>query len=156
MGRETREYHADGVYHLTSHGLDDRSIFVDDIDRQAFVLRLRRVAIRERWELHAVCLMDTHHHLVLRPALGRVGEGMQVVNGAHSRAFNERHGRRGALFEGRYTTTPIRDEAHLEATVEYVLANPVTAGMVEAVEDWEWSTWDGSPLARLLKRCLTP
>jgi REP element-mobilizing transposase RayT len=100
--------------------------------------------------------MDTHHHIVVQPTFGVVSAGMQVLNGAHSRSFNERHGRRGALFEGRYTTTPIRDEEHLVATVEYVLANPVKAGMVEVVADWPWSTWDGSPLSLLLKGRLTP
>jgi REP element-mobilizing transposase RayT len=156
VGRDRREYHVDGIYHLTSHGVDDRPIFRDDVDRQAFTLRLLRIAMREDWQLYAVCLMDTHHHIVVRPTQGVVDSGMRVLNGAHSRQFNERHGRRGALFEARYTATPIRDEEHLSAAIEYVLANPVTAGMVEAVEDWPWSTWEGSPLAQLLKRCLTP
>jgi REP-associated tyrosine transposase len=78
------------------------------------------------------------------------------LNGGYARAFNARHGRRGSLFEQRYSDTPIRDEEHLAQTVRYVWANPVRAGMVECVEDWPWSTWDGSPLSGLLARCLTP
>lgn len=140
MGRPPRAYHPSGIYHLTSHGIDDRPIFRDDIDRQAFCIRFRRVAFSERWIVYAACLMDTHHHLLIGPTLARVSEGMRLLNGGYSRAFNERHGRRGALFESRYRTWTIRDERHFQAAVRYIEGNPVTAGIVEAAGDWPWST----------------
>jgi len=151
MGRAPRDYDADGIYHLTVHGVDDRPIFVDDVDRQTFSLRLLRIVRRERWAMWAACLMDTHYHLVVQPLAGRVAEGMRVLNGAHSRAFNVRHDRRGALFEARYTNTPIADEEHLASTVDYVHYNPVKAGMVEVPEEWPWSTFPGCALGRLLR-----
>ena len=144
------------MYHLTSHGVDDRPIFLDDADRQLFAIRLRRVSVRWRWLIYAVCLMDTHYHLVLQPRLGKVGDGMKVLNGGHSRAFNERHGRRGALFESRYRDREIRDECHLERAVRYVEGNPVNAGVVDDPAEWPWSTYPGSPLRRLLAACLAP
>jgi REP element-mobilizing transposase RayT len=113
---------------------------------------LRRIGIREQWEWHAACLMSTHFHLVFRPMLGRVSEGMRDLNGAYARAFNKRHGRRGAVFESRYTERTIRDDAHLRETIRYVEFNPVTAGMVGEVEDWIWTTYGDAPL----KRCLAP
>ncbi len=156
MGRNPRDFHPDGIYHLTSHGVDDRPIFRDDVDRQSFVLRLARIAVRDRWEIFAACLMDTHHHLVLRPTLGHIDRGMRVLNGAHSRAFNVRHGRRGPLFEPRYRDRAIRDDEHLAAAIEYVEWNPVAAGMVDDPGHWPWSTYGDSPLRGLLTRCLTP
>jgi REP-associated tyrosine transposase len=155
MGRRPREYRDGQVYHLTARGIEERNVFGDDVDRQAFALRLRRVALHARWRIHALCLMDTHYHLVLDGS-ATISPGMRDLNGGHARAFNARHGRRGSLFEQRYTDSPVRDEGHLAATVRYVWANPVRAQMVESVEDWPWSTWDGSPLHALLKRCLTP
>jgi putative transposase len=147
MGRPKRDYHPDGLYHLTTHGIDDREIFRDDIDRQEFCMRFHRVVKSERWDVHAACLMDTHYHLLIGPTLGTVGEGMKVLNGGYSRAFNKRHQRRGALFESRYRDWTIRDEAHFEFTVGYIEANPVTAGMVDSLDEWIWSTGnEGSPL----------
>ena len=96
--------------------------------------------------------MDTHYHLVFQPTLGRVEDAMRDLNGGYARAFNKRHGRRGALFEARYTDRMIRDERHLATTIRYVEFNPVSAGMVEDVEDWPWTTYGDSGL----KRCLTP
>jgi REP element-mobilizing transposase RayT len=156
MGREPRSYDTEGIYHLTTHGIDDRPIFRDDIDRQDFAIRLRRIALRERWRFYAVCLMDTHYHLILRPALGRVSNGMRDLNSGHSRTFNARHVRRGALFEARYRDKPIDDEEHLSVAVHYVEFNPVTAGLVDDVRDWPWSTYSGSALRSVLAKCLTP
>jgi putative transposase len=153
MGRAPRPFVPGGVYHLNAHGLDDRPIFVDDADRQAFALRLRRVAVRESWGLYAVCLMDTHYHLVVQPAHD-VSSGMRVLNGAPSRSFNRRHGRRGALFESRYYERTIRDEKHLAVAVAYVHNNPVEAGLVDDPADWPWSTYPGCALRSLLAACL--
>jgi len=73
------------------------------------------------------------------------------LNGAHSRAFNGRHGRRGALFESRFTERTIRDEEHLAAAVAYVEHNAVAAGIVEEAIDWPWSTYPGCDLRRVLR-----
>jgi putative transposase len=156
MGRLRRDYDSAAVYHLTARGIAERAVFADDADRQLFGIRLRRVALGAAWRIHAACFMDTHYHLVLQAPRGGIPEGMRLLNGGHARAFNARHGRRGSLFEQRYSDTPVRDEEHLADTVRYVWANPVRAGMVEQIEDWPWSTWDGSPLSTLLEKCLTP
>jgi putative transposase len=153
MGRKPRSFVPGGVYHLNAHGLDDRPIFMDDADRQSFALRLRRVALREGFGLYAACLMDTHYHLVVE--LPRdPSDAMRVLSGAHSRAFNRRHGRRGALFESRYFERAIRGERHLLGAIAYVEANPVAAGMVSDPGDWPWSTYPGCALRSLLSVCL--
>lgn len=147
MGRPLRDFHPDGIYHLTLHGIDDRPICREDVDRQDFCIRFRRVAVSEGWDLHAGCLMDTHYHLLIQPTLGRVSDGMKLLNGGYSRAFNKRHGRRGALFESRFETWTIRDEPHYQATVRYIEENAVAAGMVETADEWIWSTaHEHSPL----------
>ena len=153
MGRNPRPFVPGGTYHFTAHGIDDRPIFVDDADRQSFALRLRRVAVRDRWMLHAVCLMDTHYHLVVQPSR-EVSSGMRVLNGAHSRSFNKRHQRRGALFESRYFERTIRDEEHLAVAVAYVHNNPVEAGLVDDPADRPWSTYTGCALRELLSACI--
>jgi REP element-mobilizing transposase RayT len=130
MGRAPRPFIPGAIYHLTAHGTDDRAIFIDDVDRQSFALRLLRVAPREDWWFYAVCLLVTHYHLVVEP-LRQVSSGMRVLNGARSRSFNARHHRRGALFESRYVDRIVRDEAHLANAITYVEYNAVSAGIVE-------------------------
>jgi REP-associated tyrosine transposase len=139
--RAPRTHEADGTYHVTAHGLDDRPIFVDDFDRQTFVLRLDRVVQRFAWRVYAVCLMTTHFHLLIRLSEPNLAAGMQIVTGAHARTFNTRHRRRGALFEARYDDTHVVDDSHLLSAIRYVALNPVEAGIVARPQDWPWSTY---------------
>ena len=99
--------------------------------------------------------MDTHHHLVLQAPGDRISDRMRLLNGGHSRAFNTRHGRRGALFEARYRDREIRDDRHLEEAIRYVERNAVSAGAVDDVAEWPWSTHATSPLRALLEPSLT-
>lgn len=85
--------------------------------------------------------MDTHHHLLVSSKTGSISDGMRELNGGHSRLFNERHERRGALFESRYGERLIRDDDHLLRAIRYVAMNPVRAGIVDRPEDWPWSTY---------------
>ena len=141
MGRAPRQLDEGGIYHVTSHGLDDRPIYRDDVDRQEFVLRLGRVARHYRWRCYAACLLDTHFHLLVRLHEPNLGIGMQVVNGGHSRSFNARYGRRGALFEARYSAKQVMHDSHLLSAVRYIALNPVRAGIAPHPVDWEWSTY---------------
>jgi putative transposase len=66
------------------------------------------------------------------------------VNGVYAQRFNRVHGFRGHLFQGRYHAEPIRDEAHLPASLRYVLLNPVRAGLCQRPEAWRWSSYRAS------------
>jgi REP element-mobilizing transposase RayT len=64
---------------------------------------------------------------------------MRRLNGDYARRSNKRHGRRGHLFEERFSSHAIRDERHLSAAVAYVLQNPVQAGLCTRPQEWQWS-----------------
>ena len=64
---------------------------------------------------------------------------MHRLNGIYAREFNRRHHRRGHLFAERYAVTPIEDERHLSAACDYVLLNPLSAGLVHRADEWAWS-----------------
>jgi putative transposase len=147
MGRRTRDYDPNRIYHLTAHGIDDVPIYRDDVDRQEFCIRFGRVVRSEGWLIHAACLLDTHYHVLVGPTLGRVSDGMRALNGGYSKAFNTRHGRRGALFESRYRDWTIRNERHFAHTVRYIEENAVACGLAASVDDWIWTTAnENSPL----------
>lgn len=56
------------------------------------------------------------------------------------RWFNDRHGRSGTLWEGRYKSTLIETERYLLACMVYIDLNPVRAGMVTQARDFAWSS----------------
>jgi len=139
MARILRSSLPDGVFHVTSHGIENASIFRDDVDRLDF-LHLLAIAAREfDWSIKAYCLMNTHYHLVLETSTANLSAGMHRLNGRYAQLFNERHRRRGHVFEGRFRSWVVRDEKHFDATCEYVLQNPVKAGACPTAAEWPWS-----------------
>lgn len=54
------------------------------------------------------------------------------------RWFNERHERKGHLFERRFSAKRIEDDEQLYNTAQYILQNPVKAGLCSNPFDWRW------------------
>jgi REP element-mobilizing transposase RayT len=64
------------VFHLIARGNARESVFLDDLDRRAFLEFLRRVADRFEWIVYAYCLMGNHYHLVVETPKGNLSRGM--------------------------------------------------------------------------------
>ena len=130
-----------GFYHLVSRGSNKQRIFFDDLDRMAFIDRLGRVVRRYGWVVYAYCLMTTHYHLVVEIPLCGLSRGMQVLNGGFSRRTSARYGRVAHLFQNRFFSQLIEEEAHLFAACRYIVLNPVAAGICDRPEEWRWSSY---------------
>jgi putative transposase len=91
--------------------------------------------------VHAYVLMSNHFHLLVTPdTADGVPRMMQAVGRSYVRYFNNRHGRSGTLWEGRYRSTLIETERYLLACMAYIELNPVRAGLAEAAADYPWSS----------------
>jgi putative transposase len=128
-----------GIYHVTSRGVDRCAIYRDDEDRADFMRLLRDVASRWHWIGHAYCLMGNHYHAIVETHLERLSAGLHRLNGSHAQRFNERHGRGGHLFQGRFHARVLRDDEHLADVCHYTWNNPVRAGLCETGHEWPWS-----------------
>jgi REP element-mobilizing transposase RayT len=83
--------------------------------------------------------MGTHYHLIVESSREQLSAGMQRLNGVYAIRFNRRHGLKGHLFEARFASYVLRDEEHFTAAINYVLENPVRAGLCASPTDWRWS-----------------
>lgn len=141
MARPLRlEFHG-AVYHVTSRGNERGSIFADDADRSKFLEMLGAVVERERWVLHAYCLMGNHYHLLFETPLGNLSRGVQRLNSRYTQYFNIRHRRAGHLFQGRFKAILVEKETYLLELTRYIVLNPVRARMVESAGQWRWSNY---------------
>ena len=78
--------------------------------------------------------MTNHFHLIVEIPSENLSAGMHRLNGVYAQWFNERHDRTGHLFERRFSAKRIEGDEQLQNTAEYVLQNPVKAGlMLESV-----------------------
>jgi REP element-mobilizing transposase RayT len=130
---------AHGIYHVTARGVDRCAIVRDDLDRTRFVALLRAVAAREGLVVHAYCLMNNHFHAIVESSLEQLSRALQRVNGVYAQRFNRRHARTGHLFQERFHSKLVRDEAHLADACAYTWDNPVRAGLCDAAAQWPWN-----------------
>ena len=131
---------ADGVYHVTSRGLERRQIVRDDRDRQRWVDLLGEVAERRRWRVLAWVLMDNHFHLFVRTPDADLSAGMHDLNSGYVTGFNRRQNRRGPLYQGRFNAVLVERDYHYWELSRYVHLNPVRAGMVVRPDDHLWGS----------------
>ncbi len=128
-------------HHLIQRGNNRQPVFLDDEDRARFLLMLRDVLREQGVALHAFVLMDNHIHLLLTPGEGRaLSRLMQRLGTWYAGWFNHRHGRTGALWEGRFRSSLLETDSYLLACMRYIENNPVRAGMVGRAEDYRWSS----------------
>jgi putative transposase len=139
MARILRSDLPDGLFHVNTRGIHEQFVFLDDDDRTFFLTLLELVVRRHGWDLHGFCLMGTHYHLVIDTTTEQMSAGMHYLNGTHAQRFNRRHNRSGHVFAARFASWVIRDEDHYSNTIEYVLTNPVRAGVVDDWTAWPWS-----------------
>jgi 5-methyltetrahydrofolate--homocysteine methyltransferase len=94
----------------------------------------------ERFELGAWCVMPNHVHLIIKPLAGnKLSEILQGMKSASAKAANEILGRSGTLWQKESYDQVIRDTHDYVRQTDYVLANPVKAGLV----NWEFVGDDG-------------
>ena len=140
MARPLRIELPDGVYHVTSRGLERRAIVRDVRDRQQWVGLLDRVATRRGWRVLAWALMTNHFHLFLRTPHGDLSAGMHDLNAGYVGPFNRRHDRCGPLLQGRFKAILVERDYHYDELTRYVHLNPVRAGLVRQPDRYRWSS----------------
>ncbi|HEY5897042.1 MAG TPA: transposase [Burkholderiales bacterium] len=142
MARSPRLRVSDVALHIVQRGVDRQACFREDSDFLVYLSNLRDVAAATRCALHAYCLMTNHVHLLITP-----GEPqscsllMRNLGQRYVRYFNQRHGRTGTLWEGRFRSCLVDSAQYVLACYRYIELNPVRAGMVASPFDYGWSSY---------------
>ena len=124
-----------GIFHVIVRGVARMDIVLDDLDRVWFRRQLADVEERFDWTVHAWCLMDNHFHLVVEAPLEALSRGMHRLNFLHAQRFNRRRDRDGHVFQGRFAARVVEGDQALADVCDYVLANPVRAGLVATPDE---------------------
>ena len=143
-------------HHIIQRGNNRQAIFSDKTDYEHLVALLEEGAKKFQVAVHSYVLMSNHLHLLATP---ETEEGipllMQALGRSYVRYFNNRHGRTGTLWEGRYKSTLVQAERYLLACMVYIDLNPVRAGLVADPADYRWSS-HAHYVGKLHDRVVTP
>src|SRR5690349_12443373 len=108
MARQPRLVLPDQPHHIIQRGNDNQIIFRDDEDYRRFLEWLRESAKFYRVAIHAYVLMPNHLHLLATPSDEEgLAAMMQKVGRLYVPWFNNKYGRSGTLFQGRFRTSVI-------------------------------------------------
>ena len=99
-----------------------------------------------RYTLLAYCVMPNHVHALIHPIIQESGDIYPIAHVTYTwkrytaNRINKLMDRRGSLWQQESYDRMIRDETELANTFEYIIQNPVKAGLVENWQDWP-GTW---------------
>ena len=131
------------VYHVTNRGSRKGILFASPRDYLSFVRLVAEAVVERPMRVIAYCLMFNHWHFLLWPEHdGDLPRFMHWLTTSHAGRLRAASGTRGegAVYQSRYYSKPIVDNAHLLSTWRYVERNPLEAKLVERAELWQWSS----------------
>lgn len=141
MPRRTRISLAGLPLHLIQRGNNRSECFFAIEDYRAYLHWLRCYADALGVRLHAYVLMTNHVHLLLTPQRpGQASRLMQALGRRYVRYVNEKYGRSGTLWEGRFRACGVHAEGYLLACMRYIELNPVRAGLAASADLYRWSS----------------
>jgi len=146
MARKLRVEYPGAIYHVMNRGDRREAIFRDAEDQQAFLDTLGEACGKTGWQVHALCLMPNHFHLVVETPRGNLVAGMKWFLGTYTGRFNRRHNLFGHLFSGRYKALIVdgSGSGYLKTVCDYVHLNPARARLLapkQALRAFPWSSW---------------
>jgi putative transposase len=126
---------------VMQRGNNGQSIFLDRTDRERLLALLSDIAPRFDVALHAYVLLDSTFSLLATPSTSDgLPQFMQAVGRSYVRSFNDRHGRSGTLWDGRYRSTLIQAERYLLACMASIDTQPVRAALATEANGYPWSS----------------
>lgn len=115
-----------------------RSVFVNANVNERIVSFLMQVQAEGHWGVHLYCLMPDHLHLVVRLSVAGLPRAVRFFKG-RTATWWRKSGDGRSLWQSGYFDHLIRSEESLDEKCQYVLENPVRAGLVTSPEDYAWS-----------------
>ena len=150
MPRQSRQPSGTGIYHVMMRGINHQNIFDEQEDYYQFLTTMDVMAqsyesdgtlAGRNYVLYAYCLMSNHIHLLIREREDTIGMAIKRIASSYVYYYNHKYSRDGHLFRERFKSEPVNDMAYFVILLRYIHQNPVKAGIVNKVNDYEFSSW---------------
>ncbi|PHS39411.1 MAG: hypothetical protein COB07_06565 [Sulfurovum sp.] len=130
-----------GKYHVMNRGVAQMHIFKEPADYEYFEELMCFYAKSFGIVIHNYCLMGNHYHLLLEITQANLSKFMRQLNMNYSIYFNKKYKRVGHLWQGRFKSWYVTDEAYLYTLMCYIEQNPLKANMVKRLEEYPYSSY---------------
>ncbi len=130
-----------GFYHIINRGVARRSIFLEDADYEMFLMLLKDMIKSYDIVLHTYCLMPNHYHILLETKQDNISDAIKDLNSYYAVYFNKKYKRSGHLWQGRFSSYFLYDDAHFWIVAKYIERNPITALMVTDISKYKYQSF---------------
>jgi len=128
--------------HLIQRGNNRQACFFADEDYRFYLDWLTEHAGKTGCRVHAYVLMTNHVHLLISAERAEApGALMKALGQRYVQYINRTYRRSGTLWEGRFRSCLIQEEAYLLACQRYIELNPMRADMVAHPAEYRWSSY---------------
>ncbi len=129
-----------GFYHIVNRGVEKRVVFHEKEDFKKFEELLCGYANSFEIDLHSFSLMNNHYHLLLETKNDELSKFMRQINMNYAIYFNKKYKRSGHLWQGRYRSWYVTNEAYLYSLVIYIEQNPLKAKIVNNIGEYPYQS----------------
>ena len=142
MPRIPRQKSESGIYHIMLRGINQQIIFEDDEDYTKFIDTLEIYKAVSGYKVFAYCLMSNHIHILLKVEKEDIDLIIKRIAGSYVYWYNRKYYRKGHLFQDRFKSEPIENDEYFLTALRYIHQNPVKAGVVEKIDEYEYSSYN--------------
>lgn len=122
-------------------GVNQQQIFEEQEDCDKFLQVLKDCKAISGFNLFAYCLMGNHIHILLQETTESIDLVMKRIATRFVYWYNIKYQRAGHLFQDRFKSEPVEDDAYFLTVLRYIHQNPIKAGICKNVADYENSSY---------------
>ena len=123
-------------------GINGQQIFEDDEDCEKFLQVLKDCKAISGYKLYAYCLMGNHIHLLLQEEKEPLELLMKRIATRFVYWYNIKYRRTGHLFQDRFKSEPVENDAYFLTVLRYIHQNPLKAGLCKNVQNYVNSSYN--------------
>lgn len=151
------DFVANNIYHIYNRGNNHQTIFPQERNYHYFLDKVRK-SISPHCDILAWVLMPNHFHFLIHAndtttemvgttvRRSALSEGFRHVLSSYSKGINKQEGYSGNLIKQNTRSKCVYDATdgainYADTCFTYIHQNPVRAGIVEKIEQWEYSSY---------------
>ena len=142
MPRQARRKSESGIYHIMLRGINQQQIFEDEEDGFRFLETLSKYKEQCGYEIYAYCLMGNHIHILLKEGKENLTLVLKRIAGSYVYWYNWKYRRCGHLFQDRFKSEPVEDDANFLTVIRYIHQNPIKAGICKNIDGYKFSSYN--------------
>lgn len=142
MARQARIQSPTNYYHIMVRGNNREHIFNNPHEKRYYLEVLKEQIEDDLIQIAAYCIMDNHVHIVVEADILNLTKAMKSINIKFAMKINKQKNRIGHVFQDRYKSEVIYNDAHLHQVIRYVHNNPIKAKITKSLNQYKWSSYN--------------